>query len=343
MNSERRRHDDGKGGCPRPAASDQGAAAWRSVAALTGRRAVRQFLLFAVLFADLPVSARADASVAVLLSHDGPPYRRTLAGFKSQLAALGVQPVFQEWVVEQRDTLAAALTQLERQPPGLVLSLGTVATQAITGRPRQTPVVATLIFNSGDLRGARNATGVGLDFPVATQWQWFKRLLGGVREFGVLYDPDLGTREVEELKRLAGRDSVALDTAEGATPEALPNALKRLPSTIGALWGLGESRLLSPQTAHEILLYSFRNRIPLVGLSSSWVKAGALYALDRDYDDLGRQCAEIADQILKGKAASGIPLATPRRVLYSLNLKTAEHMKLEFPEEVIRSAAEVYR
>ncbi|NJD07220.1 MAG: hypothetical protein FIA97_12100 [Methylococcaceae bacterium] len=182
-----------------------------------------------------------------------------------------------------------------------------------------------------------------MDFPVTTQWQWLKRLLGNVRAFGVLYDPALGTDDVEELKRLAGRDNVALEAAGGSVPEALPDALKQLPSTIGALWGLGESRLLSPQTAREILLYSFRNRVPLVGLSSSWVKAGALYALDRDYDDLGRQCAEFADQILKGKPASSIPPATPRRVLYSLNLKTAEHMKLEFPDEVIRNAAEVFR
>lgn len=288
-------------------------------------------------------TAWAAASIAVLLSHDAPPYRRALEGFKAQLAQLGVQPVYREWVVEQPSQLADALSQVEQQKPSLILSLGTVATQGITGRRLQTPVVATLIFNPADLRTSPNVTGVGLDFPVTTQWQWFKRLLGNVRVFGVLYDPTLGMDDVEELKRLAGRDNVSLETAGGSAPEALPEALKHLPSNIGALWGLGESRLLSPQTAREILLYSFRNRVPLVGLSSSWVKAGALYALDRDYDDLGRQCAEFADQILKGKSASSIPPATPRRVLYSLNLKTAEHMKLEFPDEVIRNAAEVYR
>lgn len=300
-------------------------------------------LLLAALQAWPAAAARAAASVAVLLSHDAPPYRDALEGFKAQLTHLGVQPGYREWVVEQPDQLATALAQVEQQKPNLILSLGTVATQAIADRHLATPVVATLIFNAASLRASANVTGVGLDFPVTTQWQWFKRLLGNVRVFGVLYDPALGTDDVEELKRLAGRDNVALEAAGGSAPESLPEALKHLPPNIGALWGLGESRLLSPQTAREILLYSFRNRVPLIGLSSSWVKAGALYALDRDYQDLGHQCAEFADQILKGKPASSIPPATPRRVLYSINLKTAEHMKLEFPEEVIRNAAEVYR
>ncbi|MFO0732606.1 MAG: ABC transporter substrate binding protein [Nitrospiraceae bacterium] len=55
---------------------------------------------------------------------------------------------------------------------------------------------------------------------------------------------------------------------------------------------------MTPHTAEPILLSTFRNKIPLAGLSTSWVKAGALYALDRDYLDIGSQCGEIAGKIL---------------------------------------------
>jgi putative ABC transport system substrate-binding protein len=284
----------------------------------------------------------AENVVAVLLSHDATPYRQALEGFQARLAEQAGEIVYEKWVVDREERLAEALAHLEKKPPKLILTLGTPATRAVIAENDAVPIVATLIIDTGDLKGA-NATGVGLEFPMETQWRWFRRLLPKVRGLGVLFDPASGRRRYRELEKLAGDDRVELAPAETPTPEYLPEALKSLPSSLDALWGLGESRVLSPQTAREILLYSFRNRIPFIGLSNSWVKAGGLYALDRDYLDLGRQCAEMANAILKGAPVSSIPPATPRKVLYSINLKTAEHMKLEFPEEIVRGAQEVFR
>ncbi len=95
--------------------------------------------------------------------------------------------------------------------------------------------------------------------------------------------------------------------------------------------------------AQAILLYSFRNRMPFSGLSASWVKAGALYALERDYEDMGAQCAEMAEKVARGRRPASLPPAKPRKVVYTLNLKTAEHLKLSLPPELVEGAAEVYR
>ena len=100
--------------------------------------------------------------------------------------------------------------------------------------------------------------------------------------------------------------------------------------------------VLSRQTAEAILLFSFRNRIPFAGLSASWVKAGALYALDRDYTDLGAQCGEMALRVRRGRRASTLPPETPRKILYALNLRTAQRMKLNLPKELIDGAEQVF-
>ncbi|MCA9452115.1 MAG: hypothetical protein KC584_05745, partial [Nitrospira sp.] len=62
------------------------------------------------------------------------------------------------------------------------------------------------------------------------------------------------------------------------TPQELPDALDSLPGNADVLWGFTDSVVFSPETVKGILLFSFRNRIPFVGLSTSWVKAGAVYA-----------------------------------------------------------------
>ena len=100
--------------------------------------------------------------------------------------------------------------------------------------------------------------------------------------------------------------------------------------------------MLSPQTAEAILLFSFRSGVPFVGLSSSWVKAGALYALDRDYKDLGSQCGELAIKVLQGTKPSMLPIVPPRKTLYSLNQKTADHMKLEFSPLIMKNAQQIF-
>jgi putative ABC transport system substrate-binding protein len=79
-----------------------------------------------------------------------------------------------------------------------------------------------------------------------------------------------------------------------------------------------------------------------VGLSASWVKAGAMYSLEWDFEDLGRQCGEIAERMLRGNLKQGIDYAAPRKAAYALNLNTARQMKIEFPEAIVRGAKQVF-
>jgi putative ABC transport system substrate-binding protein len=78
-------------------------------------------------------------------------------------------------------------------------------------------------------------------------------------------------------------------------------------------------------------------------VSFSWVKAGALYALNRDYRDIGAQCGELAAKVLAGTPVSSLPPAAPRKVVYSVNLKTANHMKLEIAQALVDGAQQAFK
>jgi len=133
-----------------------------------------------------------------------------------------------------------------------------------------------------------------------------------------------------------------LEAYEVNTPQDIPGALEGLSRKAEVLWGVADSLTLSPSNAKNVLLFSFRNSIPFIRPSATWVKAGALYSLDWNYADLGAQCGEMAQKILAGAAPSSLPPATPRKVLYSLNLVTARQMKITMPEPVVRGARQVY-
>ena len=108
------------------------------------------------------------------------------------------------------------------------------------------------------------------------------------------------------------------------------------------LWGLADQVVLNPKTVQSILLFSLRNRIPFVGLSSTWVKAGALYALDRDYGDIGAQCGELAVKVLQGAPPASLSPAGPRKVVYAINMKTARLLKLEIQDSLVQGAQAVF-
>jgi putative ABC transport system substrate-binding protein len=282
----------------------------------------------------------AAASVLVVISQDGPAYRDALSSFRRALekekGSIDVQIVQLDGNVARAAQLIPATTRAD-----LVLTLGTLATRESLRRYQATPLVAGMILSADELEGSPNATGVFLQFPIQTELEWLTRLLPSLRRVGVIYhSADIRSR-VARAERLAAESNITIQAYHIDGPQELPDALENLADRADVLWGVTDPTVFNPETAKSLLVFSFRHQIPLIGHSTPWVKAGALYALDRDYADIGLQCAEMAEKILSGRAPSTLPPVPPRRIRYTLNRKTAEQMKLELPERVFREAAEV--
>lgn len=284
-----------------------------------------------------------DFRIAVIASHDASPYQDVEAGFRDFLKKEGVAATFDHYGLSgNAGKVSEVIRDIMKQPPSLILTIGTLATQTALAEAGDIPVVASLVSNLDDLRKSKNATGVDLEFSVATQFEWMHKLVPEIKTVGVLYAAKENQAKIGAATQSAMTEGLTLLSKEIETPRALPDALEGMAKHVDLLWGLNDQQVLSPQTAQAILLFSFRNRVPLAGLSSSWVKAGALYALDRDYKDLGAQCAELAVKILQGTKPNTLAVVPPRRILYSLNLKTADHMKLEFSPSVVKNAQQVF-
>lgn len=284
-----------------------------------------------------------DLRIAVITSQETPPYQDVASGFFDFLKKEGINADFDHYGLSGNAGKASqVISDIKKRPPRLILTIGTLATQIALREVDDTPIIAGLVSNMDTLRNSKNATGVVLDFPLVTQFEWMHKLLPEIKIIGVLYNPKENQAKIEAAIQAAKKEGLILLPKEVETPRALPDALESLARNVDLLWGINDQLVLSPQTAEAILLFSFRSGVPFVGLSSSWVKAGALYALDRDYKDLGAQCGELAIKILQGTKPSMLAIVPPRRTLYSLNQKTADHMKLEFSPLVMKNAQQVF-
>ena len=279
--------------------------------------------------------------IVVVSSSKAAPYEEAFTGLQQALRQQGVRAQVDMHILEG-DTARVRAALRALSPDDVLVTLGTSAMQQAHAGAPTLPLVAGMILSADELQGLPNATGVFLEFPWEVQVQWLRRLLPTTKTLGILYNPKENSRRIEAAKRAARDLGFVVEVEEVHDAKELPVALENLGKRIEVLWGVVDDLVLNPQTAKQILLFSFQNRIPLVGLSTAWVKAGALYALEWDYTDIGHQCGEMVVQILGGTSARAIPPAAPRKVLYTLNQKTARHMKIDLPESLVRGAREVF-
>ena len=80
-----------------------------------------------------------------------------------------------------------------------------------------------------------------------------------------------------------------------------------------------------------------------MGFSQYVVESGALFALDFDHKAVGQQAGEIAARVLAGEAAEKIKVSTVDVIWFHYNEKTAHHINIEMPEDLVAIAKEVYR
>lgn len=282
--------------------------------------------------------------IVVLNGQDLKPYQDVLAGFQQSLAKQGINLSVEIHALQGNPTKTQdVLADIKKHGARLVVTVGSAATQAAVREVGQLPLLATMIVTADDIKPASNGTAVLLEFPVDIQMQWLRRIVPAATTVGVLFNPKENQSKVSSALRVAKETGLTLVTQAVDTPRALPDALENLSRNVDALWGISDSVVMTPQTAEPILLSTLRNKIPLAGLSTSWVKAGALYALDRDYLDIGTQCGEVAGKVLGGASPAALAPIFPRKVTYSVNLKTAGAMNLELPQDVVRGATQVFQ
>lgn len=209
-----------------------------------------------------------------------------------------------------RDAIDDAL----RLPPSVAVIYGLVILPVKTARP--------------------NTTGVYMATPVSEYVSLIRKYLPSLRQVSLVSSP--------ELQRILGGAASPLVTGHHAsTSFEMVKAINQL-TDVDALLVLPDVSLLTPTVMEEIYLFSFRKKVPLLGLAERHVKQGALLALVFDPESLGRQIGEKAmESLQKGDAGTSVPSAARKYHLY-LNRETARKMNIQFPDELLRRARKEY-
>jgi putative ABC transport system substrate-binding protein len=239
--------------------------------------------------------------------------------------------------------------QFAEDKPDLILAIATPTAMAMANATRETPILITAVTDPVDAKliqsmekPGTNVTGTSDYISIEEQIRLVQRIVPGVQKLGLIYNngEQNSVVQAQEVKNIA--EKLKMQVVE-ATPNNSSEVLQAAQSLVGkvdAIFVPTDNTVVSGLEA--VIKVANENNIPLFVGESDSVKRGALATIGVDYYELGRKTGEKALQVLEGVNPAAIPVETQSDYAISINLKAAQEMAVQVPDEIIRAAKEVY-
>lgn len=264
-----------------------------------------------------PVHA-VSLTVSVVLSDSSQPYQQFSAEFHKYFAENYADVVVVESYADEKPKVN------HNGKVDLVVAVGSKATElAVTNF--NAPLLSTMVpkaayealLDGHSSRLSKTASAIYLDQPWSRQLNFIQALLPKHNIVGVLYSPNTPI----VLPRLPRGMSL---NAQSATAENLFAALENVLNSSDVLLAIPDSEIYSSSKVRNILLTSYRYKVPLIGISQAYVNAGALGAIFSTPEQLAVQAGKT---IVSFARSRNLPEPQyPELFKISLNLQVARSL-----------------
>lgn len=322
------------------------------------RMSIQLVFLILLTCSTRAVSDNASNSKLILIvtSSDSPFYTPTREAFeqslKHSLSDNGLKCDFRKVYLTGNTTKDnQALQSQENAHPQLVLSLGTLATVDLFNLHSSIPTLFSSILDPVSLGVVKtnrepgsNFTGTVLLVDPGKQLETLQLADPLVKRVGVLYTNNDPT-SVPFLKKAelaASNLHMTLVSEPVSSGDDIDSDLNKLNGSVDAMWVIADPASTGPDALQATLTYCSARKLPILGLSSATVHAGALISLSPNITDLGALTAEMASSILSGNTQPAtLSVRGPRATILSINLDVANKLGIHVPSDLLHLADDV--
>lgn len=292
----------------------------------------------------------ADTPVAILVHDSLTSTKRCLRGIKKVISREHPEVTFHTFhLLNDPGKNLQVVDSMTAIGVRVILTVGSSATRFAQENFDDVPIVFASVkypalsgFVESLDRPGGNISGASLNIPVDIQFRYFRQVVPNLKRIGVLYTNNTKSL-MTQAKVVANQLGLELVPLLVEDMTQLPKAMDSIALSCDGMWSVADHQLFDPRSTKYILLQTIRKGLPLMGFSRYVVESGALFALDFDYKAIGFQAGEVANRILGGEDPAGIQVTLVDALWFHYNEKTAEHINLTIPEELVAIAKEVYR
>jgi putative ABC transport system substrate-binding protein len=316
----------------------------------------KSFLLISLLWLLVACRPTEPKVITIGVVNLTPELDPVFEGFKEGMTALGylegekVSYIYEGAVggVEQLEPVVEKLIAAEVD---LILAMSTPATEAVQQLTEGTEIPIVFVpvtdpVGAGVVKSliepGGNITGVTNGGSESRRLEWLLTITPNAKHFYLLHNPtdSSSVSALASAKQAASQLNVELLVREVESRTEVALALAEMPEEIDALFMLPSSVLLS--NADQFIGASLERQLPLSVPVDGLVEAGGLISFSIRLSEVGKQAARLADKILQGIPPADLPVETAEFFL-TLNLQTAQAIRLDIPETILQQADTLIR
>ena len=243
-------------------------------------------------------------------------------GLKAVLAPEGIE------IVDVRSATAAAELGriLGHREARVAIAVGSESLTAVRAQNTGVPVIATMILRPPEPESLRGH--VDLEVPLGMWLTQVKSLLPERRRIGIIRSRAHASQIASALEAAARQQGYTAVVMDCDGPANLLQTLGALRGRVDLVLCLPDADLYNSVTIRPLILASIEQRLPIVGFSPAFVRAGAVAGVYPDYHEIGRQTGELAGRILRGD--EGSREESPRKVNAAVNQRVAHLLGIDF-------------
>jgi hypothetical protein len=228
------------------------------------------------------------------------------------------------------------------EPADITIAVGMKATESALAEATM-PVLGVMVHKTSyealleklaAQRRPRLISAVYLNQPWERQLNFIEAVLPGRRKIGLLHSPDTH-QELAGLKENSAARGLSLTARPVRSAEFLFSTLDELLDRTEMLLSIPDSTIYNASNVRNILLTSYRRKVPLIGISQAYVNAGALCAIFSTPEQLAEQTSAVLVYFAKNKRLPEPQY--PATYSFALNNQVARSLGIELPSpETIR-------
>jgi putative ABC transport system substrate-binding protein len=278
-----------------------------------------------------------------------------LRGLRDGLRELGYvegQTILIEYrfAAGQAERLPGIFDELLRSKVDILLTVGTVVTQAAQRATVTVPIVGTVGdpvssgFAKSLSRPGRNITGLSLQLTeeiAAKRLELLKEAAPATRRVGYIWNPRGRRAPGERLQRAAAALQIGLVPIDIGAAQDFAGVFKSIgQQRVDALMTDGDP-LTGGEAMRPIADFAAAQRLPSVHISTAFVEAGGLMCYGPSIYAAWRRVAAYTDRILRGAKPADVPVEQVSKFELVINLKTAKALGLTIPPSLLARADQV--
>ena len=273
-------------------------------------------------------------------------------GFMDGLAELGYEEGKDvEFIIKNAqgnsDTCRTIADKFKQDRVDLILAVATPNAQAAANVIEEIPIVITAITDpvvaglaESLERPGGNISGTTDMNPIEEQIALARNFLPEAGSLGIIYNAgeDNSVVQVDIAKEVAPTYNFQLVEATVTNSSEVNQAAFSLIGKVDAIYIPTDNAVAS--AISTVVKVANSAKIPVIGSERAHVEQGAVATFGIDYYLLGKQTAQIADEIFKGKSPGEIPIEGSSDLKLIINKGAAATLGLTIPQELLGAADE---